>query len=66
MANVIGGIGTTHVPAIGGAIAKGLQNHPYWSPFFSAFDKVHTWLDKSETGRRRGFLKRPWAKLLSR
>ena len=47
MANVIGGIGTTHVPAIGGAIAKGLQKDPYWSPFFSAFDKVHTWLDKA-------------------
>jgi protocatechuate 4,5-dioxygenase beta chain len=48
MANVIGGIGTTHVPAIGGAIAKGLQKDPYWSPFFNAFDQVHTWLDKAK------------------
>jgi len=47
MANIIGGIGTTHVPAIGGAIAKGLQKDPYWSPFFNAFDKVHEWLDET-------------------
>jgi protocatechuate 4,5-dioxygenase beta chain len=47
MAHVIGGLGTTHVPAIGGAIAKNLQKDPYWSPFFSAFDKVHEWLGKN-------------------
>lgn len=26
-----------HVPAIGGAIAKGLQQEPYWKPFFDGF-----------------------------
>jgi protocatechuate 4,5-dioxygenase beta chain len=44
MARIIGGIGTTHVPAIGKAIADGKQNDPYWRPFFSGFDFVHGWL----------------------
>jgi protocatechuate 4,5-dioxygenase beta chain len=46
MARIIGGIGTTHVPAIGKAIADGKQNDPYWRPFFSGFDFVHGWLDR--------------------
>jgi protocatechuate 4,5-dioxygenase beta chain len=44
MAEIIGGIGTTHVPSIGGAIANNKQNDPYWKPFFSGFDYVHRWL----------------------
>jgi protocatechuate 4,5-dioxygenase beta chain len=44
MARIIGGIGTTHVPAIGNAIAKGLQNEPYWKPFFDGFHDAQTWL----------------------
>src|ERR1017187_9938688 len=46
MARIIGGIGTTHVPAIGNAIAKGLQNEPYWKPFFDGFHDAHKWLDR--------------------
>ena len=45
MAEVIGGIFTSHVPAIGGAIAKGLQDDPYWKPFFEGFHPVHRWLE---------------------
>ncbi len=48
MANVIGGFATSHVPSIGGAIAKGLQKDPYWSPFFNAFDPVHEWLAREK------------------
>jgi protocatechuate 4,5-dioxygenase beta chain len=44
MARIIGAIGTTHVPAIGGAIAKGLQQDPYWKPFFDGFSGAHRWL----------------------
>ena len=46
MARIIGGIGTSHVPAIGGAIAKGLQQDPYWKPFFDGFDAAREWLGK--------------------
>jgi protocatechuate 4,5-dioxygenase, beta chain len=48
MARIIGGIGTTHVPAIGKAIADGKQNDPYWKPFFSGFDYVHQWLAREK------------------
>jgi protocatechuate 4,5-dioxygenase beta chain len=44
MAKIIGGITTSHVPAIGRAIAKNLQNDPYWKPFFDGFAPVHRWL----------------------
>jgi protocatechuate 4,5-dioxygenase, beta chain len=44
MAKIIGGLTTSHVPAIGGAIAKGLQQEPYWKPFFDGFLPVHDWL----------------------
>ena len=44
MARIVGGIGTTHVPAIGNAIAKGLQREPYWRPFFDGFAGAHKWL----------------------
>ncbi len=48
MARIVGGLGTSHVPAIGGAIAKGIQRDPYWSPFFEGFDAVHRWLAQVE------------------
>ena len=46
MAKIVGTITTSHVPAIGGAIAKGLQNDPYWKPFFDGFPPVREWLAK--------------------
>jgi len=44
MARIVGGLATSHVPAIGKAIAKGLQHDPYWKPFFAGFDAVYPWL----------------------
>jgi protocatechuate 4,5-dioxygenase, beta chain len=48
MATIVGGIGTTHVPSIGKAIAEGKQNDPYWKPFFKGFDYVHYWLARTK------------------
>jgi protocatechuate 4,5-dioxygenase beta chain len=45
MAKIIGGLGTSHIPAIGNAIHKGLQSQPYWKPFFDGFPPVRQWLD---------------------
>jgi protocatechuate 4,5-dioxygenase beta chain len=44
MAHIVGCITTSHVPAIGGAIARGLQREPYWKPFFDGFEAIHQWL----------------------
>ena len=48
MATIVGGIGTTHVPSIGKAIAEGKQSDPYWKPFFKGFDYVHYWLARTK------------------
>jgi len=48
MAQLVGGITTSHVPAIGRAIAKNLQHDPYWKPFFDGFAPVHRWLDSAK------------------
>lgn len=44
MAQIIGGITTSHVPAIGRAIARNLQQDAYWKPFFDGFPPVRDWL----------------------
>ena len=46
MAKIVGAVTTSHVPAIGGAIHKGLQEEPYWKPFFDGFPPIREWLDK--------------------
>lgn len=46
MAEIIGAIATSHVPAIGKAIAEKKQNEPYWKPFFAGFDYVRQWLGR--------------------
>jgi protocatechuate 4,5-dioxygenase beta chain len=48
MAHIIGSITTSHVPAIGGAIGRGLQQDPYWKPFFDGFPPVQRWLAEQE------------------
>jgi protocatechuate 4,5-dioxygenase beta chain len=48
MAIIVGGVGTTHVPAIGKAIAEKKHDDPYWKPFFKGFDYVHYWLARTK------------------
>jgi protocatechuate 4,5-dioxygenase beta chain len=45
MAKLIGGITTSHIPAIGNAMTNGLQDDPYWKPFFDGYPPVREWLD---------------------
>jgi protocatechuate 4,5-dioxygenase beta chain len=48
MARIIGCITTSHVPAIAKAIARGLQDEPYWKPWFDGFKPVHRWLAEAK------------------
>jgi protocatechuate 4,5-dioxygenase beta chain len=48
MSEVIGGLFTSHVPAIGNAIARQLQDDPYWKPFFDGFEPVHKFLAREQ------------------
>ncbi len=45
MAKIVGGITTSHVPAIGRAMAQNLHQDPYWKPFFDGFPPAHRWLE---------------------
>ena len=46
MATVVGGIACSHIPAIGSALARELQNEPYWKPFFDGYPPVRAWLER--------------------
>lgn len=46
MATIVGGIATSHIPAIGNAIANRLYDDPYWKPFFDGYPPVRDWLEK--------------------
>ena len=47
MATIIGSYTTSHVPAIGRAIDKGLQQDPYWKPFFDGYPPARDWVAKN-------------------
>jgi protocatechuate 4,5-dioxygenase beta chain len=44
MSRIVGAYFTSHVPAIGGAIARHDEHAPYWKPFFDGFPPVRKWL----------------------
>src|SRR6267154_1434439 len=44
MAKILGGIGTSHVPTIGGAYDRNKQNDPDWAPLFRGYEPVKAWL----------------------
>ncbi len=46
MARIVGGITTSHIPAIGGAIANKAFDEPYWKSFFDGYPPVREWLNQ--------------------
>jgi protocatechuate 4,5-dioxygenase, beta chain len=44
MAKLIGGVGTSHVPAIGAAIDNGKTQEPYWKPFTDGIQPARDWI----------------------
>lgn len=44
MGKIIAGIGTSHVPSIGGAYDRGKAGSPAWKPLFDAYVPVREWL----------------------
>ena len=43
---IIAGIGTSHVPSIGGAYDRGRTQTPAWKPLFDAYVPVRDWLNE--------------------
>jgi protocatechuate 4,5-dioxygenase, beta chain len=46
VAEVIAGVGVSHVPAIGAALDSGKRDEPGWRPLFQGFTASQAWLDK--------------------
>ena len=42
MAKIIGGITSSHIPAVGNAISQGLTQEPYWKRFSTAMNQPKT------------------------
>lgn len=48
MAKIIGGVTSSHIPAVGNAIANGLQQEPYWKRFFDGYTPAQEWLEEQK------------------
>lgn len=50
MARIVGGLTTSHIPAIGNAVPKEeeLRNHPYWKEFWAAYPPAREWVQKAK------------------
>jgi len=48
MANIIGAVTTSHIPAIANAMANKQEQEPYWKPFFDAYPPVRDWLNEKK------------------
>ncbi|ODT89564.1 class III extradiol dioxygenase subunit beta [Phenylobacterium sp. SCN 70-31] len=44
MARIIGGVATSHVPAIGAALDTGKAADPYWKPVFAGYEASKRWI----------------------
>jgi protocatechuate 4,5-dioxygenase beta chain len=44
MARLVGGVATSHVPAVGAAIDKGRTAEPYWAPYFAKVEPARAWM----------------------
>lgn len=48
MTRIVGGVGTSHVPAIGAAVDHGKTQEPYWKPLFDGYAKARDWMARVE------------------
>ncbi len=46
MATLVGGITSSHIPAVGIATTKRLFDDPYWKPFFDGYIPIREWMEK--------------------
>lgn len=48
MARIVGGLATSHVPAIGVAIDQGKTQQPYWKPLFDGYEPAKQWMAETK------------------
>ncbi len=47
MAEIIAGVGTSHVPAVGAAMDNGMTQDPIWAPYFDKVEPAREWIAKA-------------------
>jgi protocatechuate 4,5-dioxygenase, beta chain len=45
MAEIVAGVATSHVPAIGAALDNGKADEPYWVPLFKGYEYSKAWIE---------------------
>ncbi len=48
MAEIIAGVGTSHVPAVGAAMDNGMTQDPIWAPYFDKVEPAREWMAKAK------------------
>jgi protocatechuate 4,5-dioxygenase beta chain len=48
MAEIVAGVTTSHVPAIGAALDTGKAGDPYWAPLFKGFEPSKKWIAEAK------------------
>ena len=48
MARIVGGVGTSHVPAIGAAMDNGKTATEYWAPLFAGYERARQWMAETK------------------
>ncbi len=48
MAKIIGGLTSSHIPAVGNAIEQGITQEPYWKRFFDGYQPAKQWLQENK------------------
>lgn len=48
MAKLIAGVGTSHIPAVGAAIDKGMTGSDYWGPYFAKLPPAREWMESTK------------------
>lgn len=48
MAQIVGGLATSHTPTIGFAVDTNKQNDPVWAPIFADYEPVKSWLTEKD------------------
>lgn len=46
MATLVGGITSSHIPAVGIATTRRLFDDPYWKPFFDGYIPIREWMER--------------------
>lgn len=44
MAQLVAGVGCSHVPAVGAAMDRGKTDEPYWAPYFAKLEPARRWM----------------------